>query len=346
MSACASAPVGADTGRTTPTVQAPVGARESAQAVEGQPLARRVPLKTAYTTTAGTMAPLWAAKEAGIFDELGFDAELALITSGQAMLGALLSREVPLAMVGANQIVEANLQGGEYLIVGSAMPYLPNSVYVHASIRQPDDLRGKVLGTSNYGSITHVALRAAFEYWGLVEGRDVTVTRTGGVPEILAAMETGATVGGAFSPPQTFQARDMGYRELIDLAATRYEFASASVATTRRFVADDPDTVERYLKALIRGAHVFKTNRELAIQTIMRYGLIDDRAVAEESWAWYRDKLSDDLWMSPGALENHLRIAAEQRPDALSTPPDQLVDNHLVERIKASGYVDQVMRGS
>ena len=77
----------------------------------------------------------------------------------------------------------------------------------------------------------------------------------------------------------------------------------------------------------------------------MRYGLIDDRAVAEESWAWYRDKLSDDLWMSPGALENHLRFAAEQRPEALSTPPDQLVDNHLVERIKASGYVDQVMRG-
>ena len=80
-------------------------------------------------------------------------------------------------------------------------------------------------------------------------------------------MESGATVGGAFSPPQTFQARDLGYRELIDLAATRYEFASASVATTRRFVADDPDTVERYIKALIRGAHVFKTNRELAIQT-------------------------------------------------------------------------------
>ena len=132
---------GADPGRTTPLAQAPVGARESGQAVEERPTARRVPLKTAYTTTAGTMAPLWAAKEAGIFDELGFDAELALITSGQAMLGALLSREVPLAMVGANQIVEANLQVGEYLIVGSAMPVCPNSVYVHSSIQRPGPAR-------------------------------------------------------------------------------------------------------------------------------------------------------------------------------------------------------------
>ena len=224
------------------------------------------------------------------------------------------------------------------------MPYLPNSVYVHSSIQRPDDLRGKVLGTSNYGSITHVALRAAFEYWGLVEGRDVTVTRRQRAGDPGRDGEWGDRRRGLLTP-QTFQARDMGYRELIDLAATRYEFASASVATTRRFVADNPDTVERYIKALIRGAHVFKTNRELAIQTIMRYGLIDDRAVAEESWAWYRDKLSDDLWMSTGALENHLRFAPSAT-EALSTPPDQLVDNHLVERIRASGYVEQVMRGS
>ena len=60
------------------------------------------------------------------------------------------------------------------MILGSTMPYMPNSVYVQASIETPQDLRGKVLGTSSYGSITHLALRAAFERWGLEEGRDVT----------------------------------------------------------------------------------------------------------------------------------------------------------------------------
>jgi ABC-type nitrate/sulfonate/bicarbonate transport system substrate-binding protein len=53
------------------------------------------------------------------------------------------------------------------------MPYMPNSVYVHPSIQSPQDLQGKVLGTSTYGSNTHVALRAAFERWGLDEGCDV-----------------------------------------------------------------------------------------------------------------------------------------------------------------------------
>jgi NitT/TauT family transport system substrate-binding protein len=332
---------------SAPAAAAPAVAPPAAQpAVQPSPAPQPVALKTAYTTTAASMAPLWVAKDAGILAELGLDAELSLIGSGQAMLGALLSGEVPISMAGGNQIAEANLQGGEYLIVASCMPFIPNAVYVHPSIQRPEDLRGKVLGTSNFGSVTHVALRAAFEHWGFEEGRDVTVIRTGGVPEVLAAMQSGATMGGAFSPPQTFQVRDLGYRELLDLATTRYEFASSAASTTRRYLTDRPDVVERYVKALIRGAHTFKTDRDLAVNAIMQYGRIDDRAVAEETWAWYRDKLSDDLVMSPKALENHLRTAAEQNPAALSARPEQFVDNGIVERLKASGYVEQVRQGA
>ena len=42
-----------------------------------------------------------------------------------------------------------------------------------------------------------------------------------------------------------------------------------------------PDVIERYLKALIVGSHAYKTNRELAIEVIMRYTRTDDRPVAE-----------------------------------------------------------------
>jgi hypothetical protein len=82
------------------------------------------------------------------------------------------------------------------------------------------------------------------------------------------------------------------------------------------------------------------------VNAIMQYGRIDDRAVAEETWAWYRDKLSDDLVLSPKALENHLRTASEQNPAALSARPEQFVDNGIVERLKASGYVEQVRQGA
>jgi NitT/TauT family transport system substrate-binding protein len=297
------------------------------------------PLKTTYPTTAATQAPLWLARDAGIFAELGLDVEMALVTTGPTLLGAILSGETPISLAGGNQPIEANLQGADFVMLGSIMPYMPNAVYVHASIQSPQDLRGKVLGTSNYGSVTHVALRAAFERWGLEDGRDVSVIRTGGVPEILAAMESGLTMGGAFSPPMTFTARNLGYRELIDLAAARYEFGSAVPASTRRYVANEPAVVEQYLTALIRGVQIFKTDREFTVDVIARYAGIDDRPVAEETWAWYRDKLSDDLIISRQAVQNHLYFAAEQRPEALSASPEQFMDNSFVERLKAGGSV-------
>ena len=285
------------------------------------------------------MAPLWLAKDQGIFAEYGLDVDLALVTSGPTLLGSILSGETPIAMSGASQPIEATLQGADFVILGSTMPYMPNSVYVHPSIESPQDLRGKVLGVSSYGSITHIALRAAFELWGLEEGRDVTVVRTGGVPEILAAMESGITVGGAFSPPQTFTARNLGYRELINLAAARYEFGSAVVTSTRRYVVDQPEVTERYLAALHRGLKLFKADRDAAIQVIMRYGGGLDHTVAEETWTWYRDKLSDNLIVSPKAIQNHLHFMAEQWPEAVNTPMERFVDNSFAQRLATGSHI-------
>src|SRR5579885_2570951 len=86
-----------------------------------------------------TMASVWLAAEQGAFAEQGIDAEVVFIGAGQAILGALSSQEAPIVMAGANQVIEANLQGGEYTILGATMPYLTNSIYVHPSIERPDD---------------------------------------------------------------------------------------------------------------------------------------------------------------------------------------------------------------
>src|SRR5919202_6528684 len=195
------------------------------------------------------------------------------------------------------------------------MPYITNSIYVHPSIERPDDLRGKSIGVSNFGAISHVAAKVALEHWGFEEGRDVTIVRSGGTPETLAAMQSGAIAGGSFSPPQTFQARDLGFRELLDVASTHYDFGSAALISTRRYVADNPDVVERYLKALIKGVYAFQTNRDVAVDSIMRNTRTDNRPLAEETWAWYRDKMSEDLAMSAQSIQNNLKMVADQHPE-------------------------------
>jgi ABC-type nitrate/sulfonate/bicarbonate transport system substrate-binding protein len=193
--------------------------------------------------------------------------------------------------------------------------------------------------------VTHVALKVALEHWGLQEGRDVTVVRSGGTPETFASMQSRAIAGGSFGAPQSFLALDLGFRELIDVATLRYEMGTASVISTRSYVASNPELVERFLKSLIRGVQAFKTQKDLAVDAIMRYGRTDDRVGAEKTWNYFRDKFGDDLIMSPRAVENNLKLMAEEKPEARDARVDQFLDSGFTERIRASGFVEQLKRG-
>src|SRR3954451_14914300 len=105
--------------------------RESAPAAAAAPATSAAPrqhIRTAYTTAGATMGTVWLAAEQGAFAEQGLDAEVVFIGAGQAILGALSSQEAPIVIAGANQVVEANLQGGDYVILGASMPYLTNSI--------------------------------------------------------------------------------------------------------------------------------------------------------------------------------------------------------------------------
>src|SRR5262249_30539976 len=328
--------------RAAPASSSPGVPAEAAAPVEAP---ARVQMKTAYTTASATSAPLWLAVESGAFTEQGIDVDLSFIGAGQAILGSLSSQETPLVIAGANQAIDANLQGGQYVILGGAMSYVTTGVWVVPAIQRPEDLIGKTVGVSNFGAISHVALRIALNYWGLEEGRDVTVVRSGGTPETLAAMLSGAIHGGSFGLPQSVRARELGFRELLDVATLRYDLPTASVISTRAYVAKNPDLVERYLKALIRGVQVYKTDPNLAVDAIMRYGRIDERPSAEESWAYFRDLFSEDLILPPRAIENNLKLIAEENPEALGARVEQFLDSSYVDRIKASGYVDRVKAG-
>src|SRR6266545_3382290 len=68
-------------------------------------------LLIAHGAISNNVAPLWIAKEQGIFRKYGIDAELVFIIAGRAMQ-AMLAGQVPVGTVGATHVVNANTGGG------------------------------------------------------------------------------------------------------------------------------------------------------------------------------------------------------------------------------------------
>lgn len=311
-----------------------------AEKVPAKPV-QKVALKSAYTTTSATMAPLWGAKEGGFFDEEGLDVSLSRIQAGGPILGAMQGGDVPIAFVGAQQIVEANAKGASFVIVAMFFDQLAQQIYVNKSIERPDQLKGKALGVTNFGAITHVATRVALKHWGLSE-KDVTVLATGGPPETLAAMQAGRIAGAAFSPPDAFKARDAGYRLLLDMRSIHAPSGTAAIATTRKWANEKPELVERYIRAAIKGSHAIKTNKALGFKALGNYSGIKDEKILADTYDYYKD-----LWLKDGlptqeAIQANIDIAAEEIPEAKNLKFEQVVDLTWWNKVKASGLIEQL----
>jgi len=314
-------------------------ARTDAEAQAPRPV-QKVALKSAFTTTSATMAPLWAAKEGGFFDEEGLDVTLTRIQAGPPILGAIQVREVPIAFVGAQQIVHANLKGATFIIVAGFYDTLAQSIYAHQSIERPEQLRGKAIGVTNFGAITHVAGKEGVKHLGL-EGQ-VTFLATGGPPETLTAMQFGKLHAGVFSPPDTFRAREMGFRELLNLTKIGVKSQTAAIVTTREWAREKPELVERYIRAAIKGTHRLKNDKEFGMKAIAKYTRQSDPKLLEETYDFYKDHWLKDGLPSLDAIQKNIENAAAETPEAKSAKPEQFVDMTFINKIKQSGLQKQL----
>src|SRR5206468_4115183 len=79
--------------------------------------------------------------------------------AGAPILSALQGGDVPIAMVGGQQIVEAGLKGAQFVLVAGFVDVFAQGIWVIPAIKTPEDLKGKALAVTNFGSISHLAGR-------------------------------------------------------------------------------------------------------------------------------------------------------------------------------------------
>ena len=338
LMALANAATGATTTSTLPNSG---GAAPAKSAAAPKPVAKVV-LKSAFTNIGAATAPLWAALDGGYFAEEGLEVTLSFIKPGAPAMAAIQNGDVPIAYIGSNGVVEANLQGASFVIVGGFIDRLSYKLYTIPAIERAEQLKGKALGTSNFGSITYVAGEMAAEHLG-IKG-SVTYIPTGGQAETLAAIKAGVVQGGAFQPPADLKAKEAGFRELVDVGAIGGAFQTSAVTTTRKWAREHPDLVERYLRALIKATHRLRTDKEFAISTIGKHSNTTERTILEYTYSYFVNKWTPDGAPSIPGMQRVLDFVAVNNPAARTAKPDQFMDLTFINRIKKSGLVEQLSR--
>jgi len=281
--------------------------------------------------------PTWVAHDGGYFAREGAPAELIYIRGGPQTMSALIAGEVPYAQIYGGALVPARLSGADVVIVSGLINSPFFSIITAKGIDKPEDLRGKKIGVTTFGSATDFALRLALKKWGIKADSEVSILQMRGVPEILPAMAAGALHGGVMSPPTNMMAIRAGFKELAFLPDIGISFQHTSLATTRRYIERNRPTVIKVMKAYNAALERIKSDKNFTLKVLSKYMSTTDNVVLEYSY-----KVGLPLFRVPPlptleGLQAILDFLADKDPKAKQAQPKDFVDMSLLEEIEKTG---------
>jgi len=273
----------------------------------------------------GGIAPLYLGQDVGIFKKQGLNLEMIFIPGGSLSLQALIGKSLDLLMTGGPPVVNAYLQGAKIKIIGGATNLLPYTFVVIGGVRSPEQLKGKKIGISRFGSNTEYVVRLALNQFAL-SPNEVQIIQVGGSQARLVAMKSGAIQATVLSPEETLVAQKMGYGILLDFIEKGIEFPHVNVVARDDFLETQPQTVRSFMRAYIESVRYYKTHRAEAISKIVFLSKLPDRQMGEVVYEGSLRATPDDGKPTLKGMEIVIDAAAKENPKAKGLTVQQLVD--------------------
>ncbi len=133
-----------------------------------------------YPGLTGESAPLWVAREAGFLKGYGIDAKLVYMEGGRLSIQSLLSNTTQFMAGDAVSALSAIAGGADIVLLASAKNVLPYVFAVSKDVRRGEDLKGKIIATSQVGGRAGEIARMVIRNMGLDPDKDVNYLAVGG----------------------------------------------------------------------------------------------------------------------------------------------------------------------
>jgi len=296
---------------------------------------KRIPV--AFSAVSATQAALYVTKEAGLFEKHGLSVDLVYVSSGTKVAQAVLAREFPVALAGGT-IVNANLAGGDIVVVGGVVNVPSFYFLVQPSIKRVEDLKGKAVGITRYASSTDYSVRYFLKKSGLEPDRDVKILQMGGQPEILAGVQAGVIQGGIFSSPADYKARKVGFVQLVDISKIGLDYPTVSIVSSRSYISRDPGTVKNFLMAYSEGVSRLFKDKEFTMKVTGKYTRTQDRDVLEAAYSFSTNFIEKTPRLPYKAIETILAQTAETDPKARGHKAEEFIDPTFYNELEKSGF--------
>ncbi len=278
------------------------------------------------------------AKEAGLFNKSGLDVEIIYIPGGSTVVQAMIAGEVHFGRGSAAEVVSSHLGGFPLKILAALINKFVYSFVTPMTITKPQDLKGKAVAVSRFGSGSDFITRMALKSWGLEPTKDVTLLQVGNSPERLAAIASGKIQGSILNLSQTPRAKKLGLRVLADLSQIDAEYPQGVLYAPSSLIEKRPDLIRNFLKAYVEAIRQFKINKQVAFSIISRSSGLKDRVEIEEYYnTLSKNFLLDYPMPTLAGMRTLLDDLAAKNPKVRAIKPEDLLEMRFLRELKESG---------
>lgn len=301
-------------------------------------------IKIAYSST-DTINQVWTiAQEAGFYKKHGLDVDLVYIGSTTIGIAAIVSQDIQVGNAAGSGVANANVRGADTVSVACVINVLAYELVVLDSIKSAEDLKGKAIGISRFGSVSDVAARELLKGLGLRPMEDVKILQVGGASERAAGFSRGV-IAGFPSPPGNVHLIPGGlpHRILANMAdiPKPYPLPFICAVTTKSYLAKNRSVVKRVVMSLIEASHFFKTNKEAAQKIVAKYLRGANKAYLDSAYESTAKILERVPYTTREGMKIQLDDALKQTPGSKITV-DNLIDDSIVRELEKEGFIDKV----
>ncbi|MBI4528442.1 MAG: ABC transporter substrate-binding protein [Deltaproteobacteria bacterium] len=307
--------------------------------VRGQELK---PIKIGYPAVSYNQIHIWVAKDAGLFQRHGLDAELVFFRGGQMATQALVAGDPPIVNIGT--VVQARLQGHDVVLIASTENSYAYSVVALPGIAKIEQLKGKRLGVSGFGSASHNAALIVLRRFNLEPNRDVSILVAGATTERLTAMAAGSIDATVLTPTEVAIAKKRGYGEIYDMLDMGIEVQGNGFATSRSFIKRQRETVKAALKGYVEAIHFIHNNKDGTNKVMAKYLRNTDPDVLDAAYRAFVKLVPKKPIPTLRGIQFLLDQVAAKLPGAKSAKPEQFVDVSLLQELDKEGFFSEMGR--
>jgi len=313
---------------------------------------RLIPLEVALGDVSLNKVSFLIAADAGIYARNGLDVH-QYITPGAAQVARNSGIVVPAANIKAD-IANApiSIGGGSPMIYRVAnMPgalhrivlmttesIIRDHIIAASNIKSVQELKGKRLGYSVPGAVTHVGAVGFAKKMGWEPGKDITLVGGGNALNPLLEGREDALLGTGML---FAMASEKKLNDLADLTQYKIPVAGSSILAEKNWLQANRDTAARFVKAAIEADALMKTNRAAFNAALLKWFNIKDAATQD---SMYREALAIPKKPYPAVEGIKATLAIYDSPEMRKYKAEDFYDASFIEALDKSGAIDRLYK--